>query len=31
MGLQTDYDMAIARQSLQDALERIRPFTPVQP
>lgn len=31
MGLQTDYDMAIARQSLQDALERIRPFTPVHP
>jgi len=28
MGLQTDYDMAIARQSLRDALDRIREFNP---
>jgi antitoxin HigA-1 len=31
MGLQTDYDMAIARQSMQDALERIRQFSPALP
>lgn len=31
MGLQIDYDMAVARQSLQDALNRIRQFSPQQP
>lgn len=28
MGLQTDYDMAIARDSMHDAIERIRRFEP---
>ena len=28
MGLQTDYDMAVARLSMQDALDRIRTFNP---
>ncbi|QOJ24089.1 MAG: HigA family addiction module antidote protein [Gammaproteobacteria bacterium] len=28
MGLQTDYDMAVARDSLRDALNRIRRFDP---
>ncbi len=28
MGLQTDYDMAVARQSMTEALERIRQFSP---
>lgn len=28
MGLQVDYDMAIARRSLRDALSRIQRFTP---
>jgi len=28
MGLQTDYDMAVARLSMHDALERIRTFNP---
>lgn len=31
MGLQTDYDMAVAKQNLQDVLERIRQFSPEQP
>ena len=31
MGLQTDYDMAVARQNLQDALDRIQAFRPEQP
>jgi antitoxin HigA-1 len=26
LGLQTDHDMAVARQSLQETLDRIRPF-----
>lgn len=30
LGLQTDYDMAVARKSMQDALERIREFQPDQ-
>ena len=30
MGLQTDYDMAVARQSMQDALDRIREYQPAQ-
>lgn len=31
LGLQTDYDMAVARLSMQDALDRIRIFSPAQP
>jgi hypothetical protein len=30
MGLQTDYDMAVARQSMQDALDKIREYQPSQ-
>lgn len=30
MGLQTDYDMAVARQSVQDALNRIRKYQPAK-
>jgi addiction module HigA family antidote len=30
MGLQTDYDMAVARGSMQDTIERIRAFQPTQ-
>jgi addiction module HigA family antidote len=30
MGLQTDYDMAVARQSMQDALDRIREYQPAK-
>jgi len=30
MGLQTDYDMAIAQENLRDALNRIQRFEPVQ-
>ena len=30
MGLQTDFDMAVARQSMQDALDRIREYHPAQ-
>ena len=30
MGLQTDFDMAVARQSMQDALDRIREYQPAQ-
>ena len=30
MGLQTDFDMAVVRQSMQDALDRIREYQPAQ-
>jgi hypothetical protein len=30
LGLQTDYDMAIAQENLRDALNRIQRFEPVQ-
>jgi addiction module HigA family antidote len=30
MGLQTDFDMAMARQSLQNALDRTRKYQPAQ-
>ena len=30
MGLQTDYDMAVARSSMQHTLDRIREFQPAQ-
>jgi addiction module HigA family antidote len=30
MGLQTDFDMAVVRQSIQDALDRIREYQPAQ-
>ena len=30
MGLQTDYDMAVARLSMRDTLDRIREFNPEQ-
>ena len=30
MGLQTDFDMALVRQSMQDALDRIREYQPAQ-
>ncbi len=30
MGLQTDFEMAVVRQSMQDALDRIREYQPAQ-
>jgi len=30
LGLQTDYDMAMARESMRDAIERIRRFEPAK-
>jgi plasmid maintenance system antidote protein VapI len=30
MGLQTDYDMAVARQTMQDTLDRIREYQSAQ-
>jgi addiction module HigA family antidote len=30
MGLKTDFDMAVARQSMQDALDRIREYQPAE-